>query len=423
MSFLTDIKENRGNTEFQQVLARFGFFIIGIIYIGMGSYSNYYPISRDIFYNFGIAFFTYSVISFWHVIKYPDVRKRPFVTLFLDVLAITYGVYLTGGAASPLYVMYIWVYVSQAVRFGRANLYVSVALSVSGYILVITLEQSWSQKTFEATFLVLSLLVLPVYIDLMLKRLKKARQAADEANKAKSIFLMNMSHELRTPLNAIIGYSELLSDDADTLGLSDCKGDLHKIYSSGQHLLSLISNILDLSKIEAGKIALEFYRIDVRVLVSEIESTVRGLIEKSGNTCKVEYINDPGTIYTDETRLKQILINLLGNAAKFTLNGKVSLVIERMENMSPETIKFVVTDDGIGIRDEQVDFLFAPFTQADSSITKKYGGTGLGLYISQSYCRMMGGNLVFNKRADKGSCFTVELPVNERQPVINNQTG
>jgi len=423
MSLLAVIKENKGNTEFQQVLARFGFFIIGMTYIGMGSYSNYYPISRDIFYKFGTAFFIYSVISFWHVTKYPDVHMRPFVTLFLDVLAITYGVYLTGGAASPLYVMYIWVYVSHAVRFGRANLYVSVALSILGYILVITLEKSWSQKTFEATFLVLSLLVLPVYIDLMLKRLKKAKQEADEANRAKSIFLTNMSHELRTPLNAIIGYSELLSDDADALGLSDCKGDLRKIYLSGQHLLSLISTILDLSKIEAGKMTIEFSRIDVRVLVSEIESTVCGLIEKSGNVCKVEYINDPGTIYTDETRLKQVLVNLLGNAAKFTLNGKVSLIIERTENMNQEAIKFMVIDNGIGIKDEQVDFLFTPFTQADSSTTKKYGGTGLGLYISQSYCRMMGGDLVYNKRVDKGSCFIVELPVNERQPVINNQTG
>lgn len=403
------------------MVVRAAFFVFGITYIGLGSYSNYYPIPKLTYYIFATSFLVYLLVSFWHVSKYPRVKNRVFVTLFMDLLAVTFSIHLTGGASSPLYIMYVWIFVSQAVRFGRINLYVSAALSQLGFISVIMYEQGWSQKTFEAIFLVVCLLILPVYIDLMLKKLNSAKKEADEANKAKSLFLANMSHELRTPLNAIIGYSDLLVEDAEALDLPEFSADLQKIHLSGQHLLLLISNVLDLSKIEAGKMAVDMRATNIRRVVEEVDATVRPLITSGGNVYDVEYIGEPGEMVVDVLKLKQVLINLLGNAAKFTENGRISLSIERHEDDVGHAITFIVKDSGIGISPELSDKLFTPFTQLDSSTTREFGGTGLGLSISRSYCRMMGGDLTFIKQADKGSCFEIRLPVDNKSSKDNDE--
>jgi len=410
MSLIKTIKNNRMNPEFQQVVVRAAFFVFGITYIGLGSYSNYYPIASGTYYAFAAFFLTYLLVSFWHVSKYPRVKNRVLTTLFLDLLAITFSIHLTGGASSPLYIMYVWIFVSQAVRFGRTNLYVSAALSQLGFLSVIMYEEAWSQKTFEAIFLVVCLLILPVYIDLMLKKLNHAKKEADKANKAKSAFLANMSHELRTPLNAIIGYSDLLVEDAEALDLPEFSADLQKIHLSGQHLLLLISNVLDLSKIEAGKVDVEMRVASVKRMVEEVGTTVRPLIENGGNVYNVEYETDPGEMIVDELKLKQVLINLLGNAAKFTENGRISLIVRSEKNYSGDYVTFMVKDNGIGISDSQSAQLFMPFTQVDSSTTREFGGSGLGLSISRSYCRMMGGELSFKSEEGKGSCFEVKLP-------------
>ncbi len=411
MLLIDIIKRNRRNPEFQQVLVRVAFFVFSFTYIGLGSYSNYYPISTLTFYTFAVVFLTYLLVSFWHVNKYPRVRNRVFVTLFMDLMGVTYAIYLTGGASSPFYIMYVWIFVSQAVRFGRTNLYVSAALSQLGFISVIMYEQDWSQNTFEAIFLIVCLLILPVYIDLMLKKLNRAKKEADEANKAKSAFLANMSHELRTPLNAIIGYSDLLVEDAEALDQPEFSADLQKIHLSGQHLLLLISNVLDMSKIEAGKMVVDMQSTDVKSIVTEVEATVRPLIERGGNTYDVKYGGEPGEIVVDELKLKQVLINLLGNAAKFTNNGRISLIVEQHDDQQGRYMTFTVKDNGIGISPEESDKLFLPFTQIDSSTTRAFGGSGLGLSISRSYCRMMGGDLTFNSQPGKGSCFEVRLPM------------
>ncbi len=246
----------------------------------------------------------------------------------------------------------------------------------------------------------------------------EARNAAESANRTKSTFLANMSHELRTPMNAIIGYSEMLIEEAEDLDLKELTPDLAKIRAAGKHLLSLINDVLDLSKIEAGKMSLFIEEFKVADMVQEVVSTIQPLMEKNANTLEVEYPVDCGTMRGDLTKIRQTLFNLLSNASKFTERGKVNLTIERLQNPSGERITFCVTDTGIGMTKEQVGRLFQAFTQADASTTRKYGGTGLGLVISRKFCQMMGGDIAVTSEPGKGTKFIVDLPaaVQEQSP-------
>ncbi len=248
-------------------------------------------------------------------------------------------------------------------------------------------------------------------LEVVNRELSSAKIAAEAANRAKSEFLANMSHELRTPLNAIIGYAEMLIDEAHDAGAGTLVPDLEKVRAAGRHLLGIISDILDLSKIEAGKMDVLLESFDVAALVGDVRSVIEPLASRRRDELEVRCPPGIGSMHSDVTKVRQALFNLLSNACKFTEGGHVRLDVERVESGEGASIVFRVSDDGIGMTAEQMSRLFQPFTQADASSTRKYGGTGLGLAITRHFCRMLGGDVVMDSEAGKGSVFTITLPV------------
>jgi signal transduction histidine kinase len=241
--------------------------------------------------------------------------------------------------------------------------------------------------------------------------LQAAKEAAEAANRTKTQFLANMSHELRTPLNAVIGYSEMLLEDAEIGGRKEQITDLRRINSAGRHLLSLVSDVLDLSKIEAGHMEVVAAPIDLASFIDEIAETCQPLVEGKRNRLVVERPADLGLAVSDATKLRQVVLNLLGNAAKFTEGGRITLSARREERPAGTWLKIAVRDTGIGISPDNLDKLFNDFTQAEPVIARKYGGTGLGLALSRKLCRLMGGDITVESEPGRGSCFTLHLPL------------
>ncbi|MCA9717971.1 MAG: hybrid sensor histidine kinase/response regulator, partial [Myxococcales bacterium] len=256
--------------------------------------------------------------------------------------------------------------------------------------------------------------------------LDEARSDAVDANEAKSAFLANMSHELPTPLNAIIGYAELLEEDLEDMGIGDGLKDLSKIRSAGSHLLALINDILDLSRIEAGRLDLFFESVSVGAFVRDVIELTMPMVEHNKNifVLAVPEDRDLGEIWADPTRLRQALSNLLSNAAKFTTGGSIHLTVRRtasapdsshpgIDRARPAWVYFEVKDTGVGMSEDALAGLFQPFARGDIETQRKFKGTGLGLVISRRLCRLMGGDILVESAVGEGSTFTIHLPIHE----------
>lgn len=250
----------------------------------------------------------------------------------------------------------------------------------------------------------------------MNNELRDLYQQIEVASRHKSDFLASMSHELRTPLNAIIGYSEMLAEDAEDRDQKDFIPDLQKIRASGKHLLELINGILDLSKIEAGKVELFPETFNVNALIGEVASTVQTLIEKNSNVIAINCDDNLGSMFADITKVRQILFNLLSNACKFTELGTITLDAVQDYSEGAHRLSVSVIDTGIGMTAQQMDKLFQPFSQADIQTARKYGGTGLGLAITRQYCEMMGGDIRVKSEFGRGTAFTIRLPMGAAPP-------
>jgi signal transduction histidine kinase len=245
------------------------------------------------------------------------------------------------------------------------------------------------------------------------RRLRQAKELAEQASHTKSAFLANMSHELRTPLNAIIGYSEMLEEEFEQKGETTFLRDVAKIQSAGRHLLSVISDILDLSKIEAGRVQIDPQHFDLSDVIADVVSTIEPIAAKNSNHVTIS-VPESILVFSDQTRIRQVLMNLLSNACKFTQSGTVH-ISARYEQQSGSAI-VEVRDTGVGIEASQVERIFEAFVQADASTTRKYGGTGLGLPISRRFCQLLGGDLVAASTPGKGSVFTMRIPIRYGSP-------
>jgi signal transduction histidine kinase len=317
-----------------------------------------------------------------------------------DARTITFGLVMVLGAiVNDIAVDRAWVAMPRLIPYGFAAFVLSMALSLGNrftrvYRDVQNMGAALEQRVDERT-----------------QQLQEANRALSEANLAKSRFVANMSHELRTPLNAVIGYSEMLEELAHDEGQHQFIPDLRRIHSAGTHLLSLINDILDLSKIEAGKMEVHIETVPLPPLIQDVLSTVKPLAEKNDNVLEVRSLRAPAAVEADGIRLKQVLLNLLSNACKFTRHGRITLEVESQAENGGSWALFRVKDTGIGMTAEQLARLFQPFTQADGSTSRKYGGTGLGLALSRHFCQSMKGDVTVESQPGAGSAFTVRLPL------------
>ena len=329
--------------------------------------------------------------------------------IFLSALAFGWSAGLVGVLLSDVLAAYFFLHDGWTMRFSTGQVIALVQYLVVGGAMVAicdTLRRAILENENTVADLARSRASLQVAKD----EAEAAKEAAEDANRAKSAFLANMSHELRTPLSAVIGYSEMLEEEAEENGEASMLADLGKIKSNAKHLLSLINDVLDLSKVEANKMDLYLEDTDLAAFLQETAGTVDSLVRRKGNVLVLDFPSDLGAMRTDVVKLRQCLFNLLSNAAKFTENGRITLRVRRETVGGRDWLSFAVVDTGIGMTPEQLARLFQRFTQADETTTRRFGGTGLGLALSKAFAQLLGGDVSVESTEGQGTCFTLRLP-------------
>ena len=367
-----------------------------------GDAAMYFTYIACLFLVFSIALFVFTS----RYSSYKLLSRKMGITL--DILFITLSLVIGGSLTAFVYGGYLWVSIANGLRFGVRYLRGAHLASLVSFSLVLMFSHYWHENIVLGIGLWLWLLLLPVYVSKLLHILEDTVQAATDANKAKSTFLANMSHEIRTPLTAIIGYAEVSLDSKQTM--QERSKALKTIVRSGNHLLNLINEILDFSKVEAGKLEVETRPVALFQLLADTEALIKQNAEGKGLEFNIEYIFPlPATLMTDSVRLKQILLNLCSNAIKFTDNGSVILSVAYDKENA--LMQFSVKDTGIGLTETQIQKLFKPFQQANSSITRRFGGTGLGLSLSMRLAERLGGTINVTSTPGECSCFSLVMPM------------
>jgi len=398
------------DADFQLALFRALFLCIGASYLALGDHLGLFKLPQHQFVIYVAGFTSYTLIMLGSIVVWRFVTWRRYLSVILDISLVTIGLIFSGGAESPIFLLYIWLILAQSLRKRRSLIYLAQATALTQYLFVIYMDVVAGKPSLASAFVVLTLIFLPLNMNIFYRIMVHARETADQASKAKSRFLANMSHELRTPLNAIIGYSEMLTENAESRKDHRDVEDLNRVRDSGYFLLDLINEILDISKIEAGKMEIHPERFDVSTLLDEITDTVNPLMQIHNNKLIVDTENDIASIYTDKKKLRQTLLNLLSNAAKFTHDGTITLRARSQNINMASWVEFSVVDTGVGVHEHRLQYLFEPFTYAETTEDKKFSSTGLGLAISKRFCEMLGGSIKARSEPGKGSEFTICLP-------------